>query len=122
MLLPSVQRGLRIGAIAFGILTYLILVGVPLRLGDLAFPVLAGVMALFFWLALRGGGHSHDLRLFAGVGLLGGFTTFSAFSLELMAMLERGRWGLALAYAGMSVVLAVAALALGLAIMRALVR
>jgi CrcB protein len=84
--------------------------------GGLAMGLLAG------WLALRGGGYSHDLRLFAGVGLLGGFTTFSAFSLELVEMLERGRWGLALAYAGLSVVLAVVALALGLAIMRALVR
>lgn len=61
MLLPFVQRGLRIGAIAFGILTYLILVGVPLRLGDLAFPVLAGIMALFFWLALRGGKSKQDV-------------------------------------------------------------
>jgi CrcB protein len=84
--------------------------------GGLAMGLLAG------WLSLRGGGHGQDLRLFLGVGLLGGFTTFSAFSLELMVMLERGRWGLALAYAGLSVVLAVAALALGLAIMRALVR
>ena len=41
MLLRSIQRGLRIGAIAFAILTYLILIGVPTRIGVLAMPVLA---------------------------------------------------------------------------------
>lgn len=84
--------------------------------GGFAMGLLAG------WLALRGGSHGQALRLFLGVGLLGGFTTFSAFSLELVVMLERGRWGLALAYAGLSVGLAVAALALGLAMMRGLAR
>lgn len=80
MLLPSVQRGLRIGAIAFAILTYLVLVGLPLRLGDLALPILAGAMALFFWLALRGGKSKQDVfnrqpaPLFTA-GLSGGLTT-----------------------------------------------
>lgn len=55
MLLRSLQRGLRIGAIAFAVLTYLILIGVPTRLGALAMPVLALLTALFFWVSLRGG-------------------------------------------------------------------
>ncbi len=38
-------------------------------------------------------------RLFVGVGLLGGFTTFSAFSLEMMLLIERGSTPLALTYA-----------------------
>jgi CrcB protein len=44
-----------------------------------------------------------NLWLFVGVGLLGGFTTFSAFSFDLFSMLERGQMGIAAAYAGVSV-------------------
>jgi CrcB protein len=50
--------------------------------------------------------------------VLGGFTTFSAFSLETALMIERRQFGLAGAYVGLSVVLAVAALFLGLMIAR----
>ncbi len=78
--------------------------------GGLLMGVLAG------WLALRSGGET--ARLLLGVGLLGGFTTFSAFSLELMLLLERGAAGLAMGYALASVVLALGALALGFWISR----
>lgn len=80
-------------------------------LGGLAMGLLVGTLA-------RNGG-SDDVRLFLGVGLLGGFTTFSAFSLETMLMIERGQWGGALFYALASVILSVGALALGLGVMRA---
>jgi len=53
------------------------------------------------------------------VGVLGGFTTFSAFSLETMMMIERGEMLSALAYIVVSVGLSVGALALGLTFMRA---
>lgn len=69
------------------------------------------------WLGLRGFA-GEDLRLFLGVGLLGGFTTFSAFSLEMMTMVERGSTGLALLYGAASVLLALAALAAGLWLVR----
>jgi CrcB protein len=52
------------------------------------------------------------------VGLLGGFTTFSAFSLDLLGMLERRDLAGALLYAGVSVLASVVALAAGLALMR----
>ena len=81
-------------------------------LGGLLMGLLAG------WLAARGG--SEGARLFLGVGVLGGFTTFSAFSLELWLLLEKGAWGLALTYALGSVILAVAGLGLGLWLMRGL--
>jgi fluoride exporter len=57
-------------------------------------------------------------RLFLGVGVLGGFTTFSAFSLETFGMIERGAWGHAIGYAMLSVVASVGAVALGMAVAR----
>jgi CrcB protein len=55
---------------------------------------------------------------FVVTGLLGGFTTFSAFSLDTVTLIERGQVGLAAAYVGLSVALSVGALALGLIVAR----
>lgn len=81
-------------------------------IGGFAMGLLAG------WLARIGQGAGEPVRLLLGVGLLGGFTTFSAFSLETMLMIERGQGMLALGYALASVIGAVAALALGLTFVR----
>lgn len=80
--------------------------------GGLAVGLLAG------WLAHRGEGQAEPIRLFAAVGVLGGFTTFSAFSLETVIMIERRQFGLASAYVGLSVLLAGAAVWGGLIIAR----
>jgi CrcB protein len=82
-------------------------------LGGLAMGILAG------WLALRATG-GEPVRLFLAVGVLGGFTTFSAFSLETMLMIERGEIVSATVYAAISVAASVGALALGLLLMRGL--
>lgn len=83
-------------------------------IGGLAMGLLAG------WLARHGSGGGEQARLLLGVGVLGGFTTFSAFSLETALMIERGQLGGAAAYAGLSVLLSVGALFGGLLTMRAL--
>lgn len=61
-----------------------------------------------------------EWRLFLGTGLLGGFTTFSAFSLDAALLYERGELGLAGAYVAMSVILSLCGLFLGLWVARSL--
>lgn len=63
---------------------------------------------------------SDTWRLFLGVGMLGGFTTFSAFSLELFAMFAKGDPALGAAYAMSSIAGSVVALWAGLSFGRAL--
>lgn len=70
------------------------------------------------WLAFRAGAHQETIRLFAAVGVLGGFTTFSAFSLEVALMIERREMATAALYVAASVALAVGALFLGLMLAR----
>ena len=60
----------------------------------------------------------NEVRLFVAVGVLGGFTTFSAFSLDAITLIERGQWGHAIVYALLSVMVSVTALFLGLLVMR----
>ena len=59
-----------------------------------------------------------ELRVFLATGILGGYTTFSAFSLEVWQLAERGEPGAAAAYVAASVVLSVAGLGLGLVVAR----
>ncbi|WP_374283242.1 fluoride efflux transporter CrcB [Novosphingobium sp.] len=80
-------------------------------IGSFAMGLLAG------WLA-RFGTYGEGWRLLLGVGVLGGFTTFSAFSLELAGMAQRGALGMAAGYALVSLVGGVAGLFAGLTMMR----
>ncbi|MFM6832273.1 MAG: fluoride efflux transporter CrcB [Novosphingobium sp.] len=80
--------------------------------GSVAMGLLAG------WLARHGSG-AEAWRLLIGVGVLGGFTTFSAFSLEAALLIERGLIGPAALYAAGSVVAGIAGLFIGLTITRA---
>jgi CrcB protein len=63
---------------------------------------------------------SPELRSFLTVGILGGYTTFSTFSLDSALLLQKGQYGLAAAYVIGSVVLSIAALFAGLWIARVL--
>ena len=81
--------------------------------GSLAMGMLAG------WLARHGSG-GEQWRLLLGVGVLGGFTTFSAFSLEVALFIERGAWVPAMLYVVLSLFAGFAGLFAGLALMRAM--
>lgn len=80
-------------------------------LGSLAMGLLAG------WLA-RHGESGEPWRLLLGVGVLGGFTTFSAFSLEIALMIERGAMTQAAIYIALSLLGGVGGLFAGLALAR----
>jgi len=80
-------------------------------IGGLLMGLLAGGLVKF-------GTSGEPWRLLLGVGVLGGFTTFSAFSLDAMLMLERGDWVTALGYILASVIGSLVALAIGLQLAR----
>jgi len=75
---------------------------------------------LVSWLALKADGTSQTTRLFLATGVLGGFTTFSAFSLEVSNFIRGGEMVKAASYAGLSVLIGVAALFAGLDVARRL--
>jgi fluoride exporter len=79
--------------------------------GSLVMGLIAG------YLAFRGEASPH-WRLFLMTGILGGYTTFSAFSLDAALLYERGEMALALLYVAGSVMLSIAGLFAGLALVR----
>lgn len=79
--------------------------------GSFAMGVIIAVMALS-WNA------SQEIRVFLTTGVLGGFTTFSAFSLDFAALYERKEYWLAFGYAGGSVVMSLVAIFAGLYLAR----
>ncbi len=82
--------------------------------GSLAMGLIAGYFAFK-------SGPSQHWQLFLTTGILGGFTTFSAFSLDAALLYERGAIGMAALYVGASVLVSIAALFAGLTIIRNLV-
>ncbi|MGL5735351.1 MAG: fluoride efflux transporter CrcB [Beijerinckiaceae bacterium] len=118
-----------VGAGVGGVLRHLVnvscaqLCGTTFPWGTLAVNVagsfLMGLLA--GWLAFRGaGGWSQGMRLFLATGVLGGFTTFSAFSLDAALLWERGQFAAAGLYVLGSVIASLAALAGGLMLVRSM--
>jgi len=77
-----------------------------------------GLLAAYF--AFKGSDLSQHWRLFFTTGVLGGYTTFSTFSLDTALLYERGELGLALVYVIASVGLAISGLFVGMLIVRQL--
>jgi fluoride exporter len=75
------------------------------------------LIGIVFGLSERGN-MSQEWRLFLATGILGGFTTFSAFSNETVGMLRDGQFGYAGAYVGASVILGIAATIIGITVIK----
>jgi CrcB protein len=111
----ALRHGVNVGAAR--------LFGVGFPSGTLAVNVIGGVAmgVLAGWLALKAGETwTQSVRLFLATGVLGGFTTFSAFSLDAVVLWQRGESVAAGAYVLASVVLSIAGLLAGLFIVRVL--
>jgi CrcB protein len=118
-----------VGAGLGGVLRHVISTSVSALLGA-AFPYgilfinVTGsfVMGLLVgWLAFRAGEDwTRNAQLFVATGILGGYTTFSTFSLDAFRLIERGQIGMAALYIGGSLVLGVVGLWAGLALVRGL--
>ena len=114
---------------AVGSVARYLMMGWVARLAGTGFPWgtlavnLAGAVAMGALVEAAGGrwAPSPEVRALLTVGVLGGFTTFSTFSLDAAQLLQRGDTGLALAYVLASVVLCVGGLFLGLVLTKAVV-
>ena len=71
------------------------------------------IIGIVFALSIKDAAITNNWKLFLATGICGGFTTFSAFSLENMGLLQSGKYGLAFTYIGLSIVLGIAAIFLG---------
>ena len=104
-------------------LRYLVGVGV-FRMTGPGFPLgvmavnIAGSVAMGAFIVFAAKTSNTHLGPFVMTGILGGFTTFSAFSLEAYTLFERGETGAAALYVGLSVVLSIAGLVAGVMIAR----
>ncbi len=90
--------------------------------GTLTVNLVGGLLMglLVGWLAHRGGEDANRWRVLLGVGVLGGYTTFSAFSLDASLMLQRRDWLVAGGYVAVSVLGSILALLFGLGVARRL--
>ncbi len=108
---PASALGGLIGTLSNGFPTSTFLINI---VGSAAMGVLIGV------LAKTTPQFSQEIRLFVAVGVLGGFTTFSSFSLDAMALIERGDILLAMFYIVFSVVLSLVGFWMGMLAIRVL--
>jgi CrcB protein len=122
MIAPVFQVALG-GAIG-AVLRYVTGIGLVRMFGHTAMPLgvltvnVAGSLAMGLFIGLAAHRGFTHLSPFVATGLLGGFTTFSAFSLEAVTLYERGAVGLAAFYVLANVVFSIAALFAGLALSR----
>ena len=124
MIAPVLQ--VAIGGAIGAVMRYLTGIGLVRVFGHTAVPLgvltvnVVGSFAMGVFVGLAAHRGLTHLSPFVATGILGGFTTFSAFSLEAVTLYERGAIGLAAAYVIGNVVLSFAALFAGLALSRSL--
>ncbi|MFW5654076.1 MAG: fluoride efflux transporter CrcB [Roseicyclus sp.] len=124
MVAPILQVAL--GGALGAVLRYLTGIGLVRLFGQTTFPLgvltvnVVGSFAMGLFVGLAAHRGLMPLSPFVTTGLLGGFTTFSAFSLEAVTLYERGAPGLAAAYVLANVILSIGALFAGLALARGL--
>jgi CrcB protein len=122
--LPWVAAGGALGAVGRFVVsvTSVRLLGVGFPYGTLAVNLLGSLLmgVLMGWVSRYFPGEKQTLHALLAVGFLGSFTTFSTFSLDVVLMLERAEYAHAVLYIFISVLLSIAALLLGLWIMRGL--
>jgi len=118
-----------LGAGAGGVLRHFVNIlsarwcGTDFPFGTLVINVTGSILmgALVGWLAFKAEANwSQPLRLFVATGILGGYTTFSTFSLETILLIERNQIGMAAAYVGGSLLFGFLGLWGALTIMRSL--
>jgi CrcB protein len=86
--------------------------------GTLAVNLIGGLLMGALVGALSRASNAETWRLLLGVGVLGGFTTFSSFSLDAVTIIERGQIGVAFGYVAVSVAGSIVALFAGLSLAR----
>ncbi|WP_214472525.1 fluoride efflux transporter CrcB [Mesorhizobium sp. dw_380] len=120
LLLVVIGGGIGAGIRHLASMAALCLVGPNYPWGTMAINLVGSfAMGLFIAILARRGG-STEVRLLVATGILGGFTTFSAFSLDFATLWERGATLPAFGYALASVIGAIIALFLGLWLARSL--
>ena len=83
-------------------------------LGSFLMGVLIALLALRYSV-------SNEIRAFLAIGVLGGFTTFSSFALDVVLLAEKKQYFASLSYMGVSVICSILALMLGMALARSLI-
>lgn len=121
--LSAVALGGALGALArFGLVRLTTATsGAQFPLGHFLANVIGSALIGILFVVLATRADAQWLRLFLITGLLGAFTTFSAFSLDTLMLVERGQWLLASAYVLASVAVCIGGCALGMLVGRALI-
>lgn len=108
------------GGFAGSVLRYLVSQGVQNKFlssfpyGTMAVNIIGSLLIGFVYGLVERGNLSPEVRLFLATGILGGFTTFSAFSLDALNLLQEGLWFESLSYIMLSVILGIVAALLGM--------
>jgi len=119
--LAAVAAGGAVGSLArYGMIVWIgKLLGTGFPYGVLLVNITGGfIMGVLVELMALAWSPNEAIRIFLTVGILGGYTTFSAFSLDAWLLLDKGMFGPALLYIAASVILSIAALVAGLYVTR----